>query len=56
MGLNSPLPQSLNQECLKSIKILDKIIKPTNKIDSIIPPHILKKAKGLFVLIRFYQT
>ncbi|CCE86356.1 Piso0_004840 [Millerozyma farinosa CBS 7064] len=52
MGLNNPIPRSLKSESRKAAKILASFIKP-NQIagaDQVIPPHILKNAKGLAVI------
>jgi lipid-binding SYLF domain-containing protein len=52
MGINNPIPRSLKSESKKAAKILSSFIKP-NQIagpDQIIPPRILKNAKGLAII------
>ena len=52
MGINNPIPRSLKSESKKAAKILSSFIKP-NQIagpEQIIPPRILKNAKGLAII------
>ncbi|CAX43721.1 LAS seventeen-binding protein 3, putative [Candida dubliniensis CD36] len=52
MGINNPIPRSLKSESKKAAKILSSFIKP-NQIagpDQVIPPRILKNAKGLAII------
>ncbi|KAK6204788.1 uncharacterized protein RJT21DRAFT_137234 [Scheffersomyces amazonensis] len=52
MGINNPIPRSLKSESKKAAKVLASFIKP-NQIagaDQIIPPRILKNAKGLAII------
>ncbi|KAI5960534.1 hypothetical protein KGF57_001930 [Candida theae] len=52
MGISNPIPRSLKSESRKAAKTLASFIKP-NQIagpDQIIPPRILKNAKGLAVI------
>lgn len=52
MGINNPIPRSLKSESKKAAKVLSSFIKP-NQIagpDEIIPPNVLKNAKGLAVI------
>ncbi|GAA6022096.1 hypothetical protein JCM11491_002108 [Sporobolomyces phaffii] len=46
MSRNNPLPVSLQQECRKAAKIFSGFVDPVNGLDNIIPPSILRKAKG----------
>ncbi|GAA5887854.1 hypothetical protein JCM16303_007360 [Sporobolomyces ruberrimus] len=46
MSRNNPLPVSLQQECRKACKIFSSFVDPVNGLDQIIPPSILRKAKG----------
>ncbi|KAK7677388.1 hypothetical protein QCA50_019602 [Cerrena zonata] len=52
MGLNNPIPRSLKSESKKAAKVLSSFIKPNQVAgpDQIIPPNILKNAKGLAVI------
>ncbi|KAL7663004.1 SH3 domain-containing protein [[Candida] zeylanoides] len=52
MGLNNPIPRSLRSESKKAAKVLASFIKPNQVVgpNEIIPPHILKNAKGLAVI------
>lgn len=52
MGLNSPLPSSLSNECKKASKVLASFIDPRQAFgpDKIIPPSVLANAKGLAVI------
>ncbi|KAI0174916.1 SH3 domain-containing protein [Pestalotiopsis sp. NC0098] len=52
MGLNNPLPSSLASECKKCGKILTSFIDPRQALspDKVIPPEILRNAKGLAIL------
>ncbi|BGP18833.1 hypothetical protein JCM10213_003488 [Rhodosporidiobolus nylandii] len=42
----SPLPINVQGECRKAQKILEAFVDPVNGLDSIIPPSILRRAKG----------
>ncbi|GAA5944186.1 uncharacterized protein JCM15063_000173 [Sporobolomyces koalae] len=46
MSRSNPLPVSLQQECRKACKIFASFADPVNGLDHIIPPSILRKAKG----------
>ena len=52
MNINSPLPSSLNEECVKCAKILSKFTKPEDaKIHETIkqiPQDIIQNAKGKY--------
>ncbi|GAA5951316.1 hypothetical protein JCM3765_002442 [Sporobolomyces pararoseus] len=50
MSRNNPLPVSLQQECRKACKIFSSFVDPVNGLDNIIPPSILRKAKGFAFL------
>ncbi|KAI0133545.1 hypothetical protein BJ170DRAFT_575268 [Xylariales sp. AK1849] len=52
MGLNNPLPSSLAAECKKCGKILNSFIDPKQAFspDKVIPPSVLREAKGLAIL------
>ncbi|PVH23756.1 hypothetical protein CXQ85_004049 [Candidozyma haemuli] len=52
MGINNPIPRSLRSESKKAAKILASFIKPNQFVgaDQVIPPHVLKNAKGLAVI------
>ncbi|KAI3405706.1 hypothetical protein KGF56_001312 [Candida oxycetoniae] len=52
MGINNPIPRSLRSESKKAAKVLSSFIKPNQLAgpDEIIPPRILKNAKGLAVI------
>ncbi|KAI8068408.1 hypothetical protein BC940DRAFT_299004 [Gongronella butleri] len=50
MPINSPLPASLASECRKAARILNSFIDPGNGIDTIIPPGILRNAKGFAIM------
>ncbi|KAI3635851.1 hypothetical protein MIR68_006489 [Amoeboaphelidium protococcarum] len=54
MNLKELIPLDLGSECQKAAKILDQFIKPEEakekSPDSIIPPDIIQKAKGLAIL------
>ncbi|CAK9435390.1 uncharacterized protein LODBEIA_P01170 [Lodderomyces beijingensis] len=52
MGINNPLPRSLRSESKKAAKVLASFIKPNQLAgpDEIIPPKILKNAKGLAII------
>ena len=55
MGINNPIPRSLKSESKKAAKILSSFIKP-NQIagpEQVIPPRILKNAKGLAIITVF---
>ncbi|GAA6064312.1 hypothetical protein JCM10212_005049 [Sporobolomyces blumeae] len=46
MPNNNPLPVSLQQECRKAQKIFSSFVDPVNGLDHIVPPSILRRAKG----------
>ncbi|KAF3909390.1 hypothetical protein AA313_de0201143 [Arthrobotrys entomopaga] len=52
MGINNPLPASLNSECRKASRVLASFIDPRQSFgpDKIIPPSVLQNAKGLAVI------
>ncbi|KAI5959006.1 uncharacterized protein KGF55_005660 [Candida pseudojiufengensis] len=52
MGINNPIPRSLRSESKKAAKVLSSFIKPNQVAgpDQVIPPRILKNAKGLAVI------
>ncbi|KAI5951888.1 hypothetical protein KGF54_004963 [Candida jiufengensis] len=52
MGINNPIPRSLRSESKKAAKVLSAFIKPNQVAgpDQVIPPRILKNAKGLAVI------
>ncbi|CCK69316.1 SYLF and SH3 domain-containing protein KNAG_0C02040 [Huiozyma naganishii CBS 8797] len=52
MGINNPIPRSLKSETRKAAKILASFVKPNQVFgaDQVIPPDVLKKAKGLAVI------
>ncbi|CAI5756495.1 unnamed protein product [Candida verbasci] len=52
MGINNPIPRSLRSESKKAAKVLASFIKPNQLAgpDQIIPPRILKNAKGLAII------
>lgn len=52
MGINNPIPRSLKSESKKAAKVLSSFIKPNQVAgpDQIIPPNVLKNAKGLAVI------
>lgn len=52
MGINNPIPRSLHSETKKAAKILANFVKPNQVFgaDQVIPPHVLKNAKGLAVI------
>lgn len=52
MGINNPIPRSLKLELKKAAKVLASFIKPNQFVgqDQIIPPHVLKNAKGLAII------
>lgn len=52
MGINNPVPLNVGAECRKAAKILTSFVKPNQLIsyDQVIPPHVLRNAKGLVVL------
>lgn len=52
IGLNNPLPSSLDSECKKASRILTSFINPKQAFgpDKVIPPSILQGAKGLAIL------
>ncbi|CCE61303.1 hypothetical protein TPHA_0A02210 [Tetrapisispora phaffii CBS 4417] len=55
MGINNPIPLSLTSEVKKASKILTNFIKPNQLFgaDQVIPPGVLKRAKGLAVITVF---
>ncbi|KAM3460415.1 hypothetical protein MY5147_004722 [Beauveria neobassiana] len=52
MGLNNPLPSSMQSECKKCGKILTSFINPRQAFgpEKVIPPSILANAKGLAII------
>ncbi|OXB42579.1 hypothetical protein B1J91_I08965g [Nakaseomyces glabratus] len=52
MGINNPIPRSLHSETKKAAKILASFVKPNQVFgaDQVIPPHVLKNAKGLAII------
>ncbi|KAJ2340015.1 hypothetical protein GGH91_004306, partial [Coemansia sp. RSA 2671] len=47
----TPLPQSLDKECVKAAKILNSFVSPGGLgTDKYIPPSILERAKGVAFL------
>ncbi|PRT55405.1 hypothetical protein B9G98_03025 [Wickerhamiella sorbophila] len=52
MGINNPVPRDLGKESQKAAKILASFVKPNQLInyDSVIPPHVLRNAKGLMII------
>ncbi|SMN19250.1 similar to Saccharomyces cerevisiae YHR016C YSC84 Actin-binding protein involved in bundling of actin filaments and endocytosis of actin cortical patches [Maudiozyma saulgeensis] len=52
MGINNPIPRSLGSETKKAAKILSSFVKPNQVFgaDQVIPPDVLKKAKGLAII------
>lgn len=52
MGLNNPVPRDIGKESKKAAKILASFVKPNQLInyDSVIPPHVLRNAKGLMII------
>ncbi|KAK6465278.1 hypothetical protein DFJ63DRAFT_321609 [Scheffersomyces coipomensis] len=52
MGINNPIPRSLKNESKKAAKVLASFIKPNQVAgaDQVIPPHVLKNAKGLAII------
>lgn len=52
MGINNPIPRSLKSECKKAAKILASFVKPNQVFgaDQVIPPDVLKRAKGLAII------
>ncbi|KAH3900495.1 related to Protein YSC84 [Saccharomycodes ludwigii] len=55
MGINNPIPQSLKAETKKATKVLQSFVKPNQVFgaDEVIPPHILRRAKGLAIITVF---
>ncbi|GAA5854900.1 hypothetical protein JCM8547_004114 [Rhodosporidiobolus lusitaniae] len=43
---SNPLPVNLQAECRKAAKIYSSFVDPVNGLDSLIPPSILRRAKG----------
>ncbi|KAJ6787357.1 hypothetical protein PWT90_05948 [Aphanocladium album] len=52
MGLNNPLPSSMQSECKKCGKILTSFVNPRQAFgpEKVIPPSILANAKGLAII------
>ncbi|CEP61757.1 Lsb3p LALA0_S03e10286g [Lachancea lanzarotensis] len=52
MGINNPIPRSLKSESKKAAKVLASFVKPNQILgaDTMIPPEILRRAKGLAVI------
>ncbi|OLL25752.1 SH3 domain-containing protein [Neolecta irregularis DAH-3] len=52
MGIHSPLPNTLTSECRKCARILTSFVKPSNTFgsDKVIPPSVLRNAKGLAII------
>ncbi|CAH6719471.1 LAS seventeen-binding protein 3 [[Candida] jaroonii] len=52
MGINNPIPRSLKSESKKAAKVLSSFVKPNQVAgpDQVIPPHVLKNAKGLAII------
>ncbi|CCF57430.1 hypothetical protein KAFR_0C04400 [Kazachstania africana CBS 2517] len=52
MGINNPVPRSLKSETKKAAKILASFVKPNQVFgaDQVIPPDVLKRAKGLAII------
>ncbi|CCH61886.1 hypothetical protein TBLA_0F03490 [Henningerozyma blattae CBS 6284] len=52
MGLNNPVPRGLKAESKKAANILRSFVKPNQVFgqDQVIPPDVLKRAKGLAVI------
>ena len=52
MGINNPIPRSLGSETKKAAKILSSFVKPNQVFgaDQVIPPDVLKRAKGLAII------
>ncbi|CAI4061102.1 hypothetical protein SKDZ_06G0890 [Saccharomyces kudriavzevii ZP591] len=52
MGINNPIPRNLKSETKKAAKILASFVKPNQVFgaDQIIPPDVLKRAKGLAII------
>ncbi|QLG72107.1 hypothetical protein HG535_0C04610 [Zygotorulaspora mrakii] len=52
MGINNPIPRSLKSETKKAAKVLASFVKPNQVFgaDQVIPPEVLKRAKGLAVI------
>lgn len=55
MGINNPLPSSLKSETKKAAKILNSFVKPNQVFgaEEVIPPNVLRNAKGLAILTVF---
>ncbi|GAA6003407.1 hypothetical protein JCM10207_000320 [Rhodosporidiobolus poonsookiae] len=43
---SNPLPVSLQQECYKAQRIYSQFVDPINGLDALIPPSVLRRAKG----------
>lgn len=54
MGIGSPLPVDLPQECRKAAKIFLSFASPSNGLDKVIPTSILRQAHGfaLFTVMK----
>ncbi|KAG0670818.1 hypothetical protein C6P43_002835 [Kluyveromyces marxianus] len=52
MGINNPIPSSLKSETKYAAKVLASFVKPNQVLSAndVIPPHVLKDAKGLAVI------
>ena len=52
MGINNPIPRSLESETKKAAKILASFVKPNQILgqDQVIPHDVLKRAKGLAII------
>ncbi|AMD22144.1 HGL196Wp [Eremothecium sinecaudum] len=52
MAINNPIPSSLKAESKKAAKVLASFIKPKQFLgaDEVIPPSVLKNAKGLAII------
>ncbi|KAJ6604253.1 hypothetical protein DFH09DRAFT_1242291 [Mycena vulgaris] len=54
MKLNSPLPQPLQKECLKAVKIFNSFVDSSNNgLDGAIPRSILENARGFAIFTIF---
>lgn len=51
IGANSPIPGSLEDECIKATKILSEFVgkEHKDKFENFIPPRVFKNAKGLAI-------
>ena len=50
--LNNPMPQSIQEECIKCASIIDNFVKPekAKAVDQLIPATILANAKGVAII------